>query len=297
MRIFIILAALLLPISVSAYTTETNQEKVEEIRSLVLTSGHAHPERAAENDNYTQRSLEMYIGEMYVEAKYFRKVESGELAVCDLTYQYEDVYYLYRDVDCNGVALKLLYENGSWSDEAIDVSVAEYARVLNVMYDLFSLVKNLNKDVADARLTILPDYKNMDETLRVMQNMVYVFEDFPEFNHDGGIIVNSKTGLSQGSKYTFGVSLLNYRFYFQAIKRPNTKYEECLFYRTNANGENRSWWDPDCDGAYEYYSEYGNERFLRPKDEGSYVALMMLGLMQQTSDFMKVYAELLDLPR
>lgn len=284
------------PVAQSSDEPITNASLVADIRRLAVLSGRLGAPKTTKNGDQTITSLFALIGDMTIDTTYIRDVETKEIVRCDISHRYgEGEIHYYVDEGCEGNALKYIYKNGTWGPRK-SVSDEAYARVLSKVKNAWEAVNNLDRDIAEPRLLIMPDFDNVHETAKIMQNMVYVFEEFPEFDPEPGFSV-SEDSVDLKSYYSFRMAIEGISFTFSAERNTDKRYSECKLRQAKRHGKRIAWLDRECNGSFEYYSENDDGMYKRPKDEGSFIAKMMRDRMQQTLTFMKVYEDLLTLPR
>lgn len=280
----------------AAPSAEANALLVNELRELAAASGRLGAPQTTKDGKQKFRHFYVQLGAMSVSTTYFSDFDSGQLVRCHLSHKYVDKgSYIFADPGCNGQATKALVENGEVVSQ-VKATAEEYNHALSALKPAYLATRDLNKGIANARLTILPDFQNMDATLKIMQSMVDTFEGFPDFKDEAGFWV-SEDSVSVENRYVFPVSVNDHTFFFRATKEQNSRYRDCMYFRQNSRKEKRAWLDRECNGSFEAYSERGDDYFTQPKDDGSFVALMMRDLMQQTYTFMQAYETLLTLPR
>lgn len=284
------------PVTQSSDEPRTNASLVADIRRLAVLSGRLGPPKTTKKGDQTITSLFALIGDMTIETRYVRDIETKEIVRCDISHRYgEGEIHYYEDKGCDGSALKNVYQNDTWSPRN-PISDEAYARVLSKVKNAWDAVNNLDRGISEPRLLIMPDFDNVRETAKIMQNMVYVFEEFPEFDPEPGFSV-SEDSVDLKSYYSFGVGVDGISFAFSAERNADRRYSECKLRQAKRPGKKIAWLDRECNGSFEYYSENDDGMYKRPKDEGSFIAKMMRDRMQQTLIFMKVYEDLLTLPR
>lgn len=284
------------PVAQSSDEPRTNADLVADIRRLAVLSGRLGAPKTTEKGDQTITSLFALIGDMTIQTRYVRDIETKEIVRCDISHRYgEGEIHYYEDKGCDGSALKNVYQNDTWSPKD-PISDEAYSGVLGKVKNAWQAFYDLDRDISEPRLLIMPDFENVRETARIMQNMVYVFEEFPEFNPEPGYSM-SEDSVDLKSYYSFGVGVDGISFTFSAERNADRRYSDCKLRYAKRPRKKIAWLDRECNGSFEYYSENDDGMYKRPKDEGSAIAMMMRDLMQQTLTFMKVYEDLLTLPR